>query len=327
MKNIIISGGAGYLGTFLTQKLLKNNNIIVFDTLYFPWLSKNKNKLKFNKRLKFIKKNINLATIKDFKDIDVVIDLNGISNDPSSALDPDYTWKVNNIYRKNFASLARKAGVKRYIFNSTCSIYGYSKEKKFEKGKKNPISVYAKANFKAEKFIYKLKNKNFKVNCLRNSTLFGFSNTMRLDLVINIWVYNLLKNKNIVIDGDGKQYRPFLSLNDVANIYEFILDNHEKIGSFICNLVSFNIQIKTLAKKVLKIINKKNLKIIFNDKDNDKRNYIVGSKIFKKIFKNKFKFSNFEHEVKNLYRSMKKYKIRLNTSTIRMKYYSRLLKY
>ena len=153
MKNIIISGGAGYLGTFLTQKLLKKNNIIVFDTLYFPWLSKNKNKLKFNKRLKLIKKNINLATINDFKDIDIVIDLNGISNDPSSALDPHYTWKVNNIYRKNFASLARKAGVKRYIFNSTCSIYGYSKEKKFEKGKKNPISTYAKANFEAEKFL------------------------------------------------------------------------------------------------------------------------------------------------------------------------------
>ena len=55
---------------------------------------------------------------------------------------------------------------------------------------------------------------------------------MRLDLVINIWVYNLLKNKNILIDGDGKQYRPFLSLNDVAKIYEFILDNHKKIGSF-----------------------------------------------------------------------------------------------
>jgi nucleoside-diphosphate-sugar epimerase len=326
MKDILISGGAGYLGTFLTQKLLKNNSITVFDTFYFPWLSKNKSKIKFNKRLKFIKKNINIATIKDFKDIDIVIDLNGISNDPSSALDPAYTWKVNYIYRRNFAKLAKKAGVKRYIFNSTCSIYGYSKEKKFEKGKKNPISVYARANLNAEKFIYKLKNKNFKVNCLRNSTLFGFSNTMRLDLVINIWVYNLLKKKNIVIDGDGKQYRPFLSLNDVARIYKFIIDKDEKLGSFICNLVSFNMQIKTLAKKILKILDKKNLKIIFNKKNNDKRNYIIGSKIFKKIFGSKFKFSNFKHEVKNLYKLMKKYKTMSNTSTIRIKHYSKILK-
>ena len=85
-------------------------------------------------------------------------------------------------------------------------------------------------------------------------------------------------------------------------------------------------QIKTLAKKILKIIDKKNLKIIFNNKNNDKRNYIVGSKIFKKIFGRKFKFSNFKYEVKNLYKSMKKYKTMSNTSTIRIKYYSKILK-
>ena len=217
MKNILISGGAGYFGTFLTQELLKNCNVYVYDMFYFPWLIKNKNKIKHKERLKFIKKQLKDVKTEDFRNIDVVLDLNGISNDPSSELNPAHTWKLNNNYRRKFALIARKAGVKRYIFNSTCSVYGYSKKITFENGKKNPISTYAKANLKAETFIFGLRKNNFKVNCLRNSTLFGFSNSMRLDLVVNVWVYNLIHNKNIIIDGDGEQYRPFLSLNDVTN--------------------------------------------------------------------------------------------------------------
>jgi|SaaInlStandDraft_2_1057019.scaffolds.fasta_scaffold28456_2 nucleoside-diphosphate-sugar epimerase len=325
MKNILISGGGGYFGTFLTQQLLKDYNITVYDLFYFPWLIKNKKKIKYNERLKFVKKHLNEVKVDDFKDIDIVLDLNGISNDPSSELNPSHTWKLNNTYRKNFAIVARKAGVKRYIFNSTCSVYGFSKKITFEGGKKNPISTYAKANLKAEKYIYSLKNNNFKVNCLRNSTLFGFSNSMRLDLVVNIWVYNLIHNKNIVIDGDGEQYRPFLSLNDVTNVYKFILYKDKKLGSFICNLVSFNLKIKTLAQKILKIINNKNTRIIFNPQNKDKRNYIVGSKNFDKIFGKNFKFSSFKTEVKYLFKQMKANKIKLNSSTIRMKYYKKIL--
>ena len=325
MKKILISGGAGYLGTVLTLDLLKKNNVVVYDIMYFPWLLKNKRKIHNHKNLTIIKKRLSEVKKNDFKNVDIVCDLNGISNDPSSELNPSHTWKLNNTYRKNFAIVARKAGVKRYIFNSTCSVYGFSKKITFEGGKKNPISTYAKANLKAEKYIYSLKNNNFKVNCLRNSTLFGFSNSMRLDLVVNIWVYNLIHNKNIVIDGDGEQYRPFLSLNDVTNVYKFILYKDKKLGSFICNLVSFNLKIKTLAQKILKIINNKNTRIIFNPQNKDKRNYIVGSKNFDKIFGKNFKFSSFKTEVKYLFKQMKANKIKLNSSTIRMKYYKKIL--
>jgi nucleoside-diphosphate-sugar epimerase len=321
MQNLLISGGAGYFGTFLTQQLLKQYNVTIYDLCYFPWIENNKKKIPFNKRLKIIKKDIDKVNINDFKNIDIVIDLNGISNDPSSELNPKHTWKVNCTNRTKFASIARKAGVKRYIFNSTCSIYGKSSKLTFENGKKKPISTYAKANLEAEKMIYKLKKKNFKVNCLRNATLFGFSNTMRLDLVINIWTYNLIKNKDIIIDGDGEQYRPFLSLNDVTNVYKFILKKNKNLSSFKCNLVSFNMKIKDLAKKLIKVISKKKINIIFNKKNKDKRNYIIGSKIFKKKFGNKFKFSNFDEEIKNLYNKMIFHKIKLNKSTIRMKYY------
>lgn len=325
MKTILISGGAGYLGTQLSQYLLGKYRVIIFDKFYFPWIKNNKKKIKNHHNLKFIKKNISDVKIEDFKNVDIVCDLNGISNDPSSELNPKHTWKINYNNRINFAKIAKKAKVKRYIFNSTCSIYGFSKKKVFENGKKKPISTYAKANLKAENYIYKLRNKNFKINSLRNSTLFGFSNSMRLDLVINIFVLNILKRKKIIIDGDGNQFRPFISVNDVCKIYD-ILISKKNLPSFICNIVSFNSKIRDIAFQICKIL-KVNTRIIqFKNNFSDKRNYNVGSKNFKKFFGNKFKFSKFSFEINTLKKNLKKYKIDFNKNTIRMKFYKGILK-
>ena len=324
MKTILISGGGGYLGTQLSQFLLKKHKVIIFDRFYFPWILKNKKKIKNNNNLSFIKKNISSAKLSDFKGVDIVCDLNGISNDPSSELNPKHTWKLNFNDRVNFAKLSKKAKIKRYIFNSTCSVYGFSNKKVFESGAKNPISTYAKANLKAESFIYKMRDKNFKVNSLRNSTLYGFSNSMRLDLVINIFVLNILKKKEITIDGDGNQYRPFISVNDVCKIYDLIIKN-DKLPSFISNIVSFNSKIKDIAFKICKILKSNKKNIIFKKSFSDKRNYNVGSKNFRKFFGRKFKFSKFDFEIKNLSKNLKKYKVNFNKNTIRMKFYKDIL--
>ena len=324
MKTILISGGGGYLGTQLSQFLLKKHKVIIFDKFYFPWILKNKKKIKNNNNLSFIKKNISSAKLSDFKGVDIVCDLNGISNDPSSELNPKHTWKLNFNDRVNFAKLSKKAKIKRYIFNSTCSVYGFSNQKVFESGAKRPISTYAKANLKAESFIYKMRDKNFKVNSLRNSTLYGFSNSMRLDLVINIFVLNILKKKEIKIDGDGNQYRPFISVNDVCKIYDLLIER-DKLPSFITNIVSFNSKIKDIAFKICKILKSSKKNIIFKKSFSDKRNYNVGSKNFKKFFGQKYKFSKFEFEIKNLSKNLKKYKINFNKNTIRMKFYKDIL--
>ena len=324
MKTILISGGGGYLGTQLSQFLLKKHKVIIFDKFYFPWILKNKKKIKNNNNLSFIKKNISSAKLSDFKGVDIVCDLNGISNDPSSELNPKHTWKLNFNDRVNFAKLSKKAKIKRYIFNSTCSVYGFSNKKVFESGAKRPISTYAKANLKAESFIYKMRDKNFRVNSLRNSTLYGFSNSMRLDLVINIFVLNILKKKEIKIDGDGNQYRPFISVNDVCKIYDLLIERDE-LPSFITNIVSFNSKIKDIAFKICKILKSSKKNIIFKKSFSDKRNYNVGSKNFKKFFGRKFKFSKFEFEIKSLSKNLRKYKINSNKNTIRMKFYKDIL--
>jgi nucleoside-diphosphate-sugar epimerase len=325
MKTILISGGGGYLGTQLSQSLLKKHKVIIFDTFYFPWILKNKKKIINVHNLRCIKKNISDVKENDFKDVDIVCDLNGISNDPSGELNPKHTWKINYNHRVNFAKVAKKAKVKRYIFNSTCSVYGFSPNKVFENDIKKPISTYAKANLKAENSINKLTNKEFKVNSLRNSTLFGFSNSMRLDLVINIFVLNIMKKKEIIIDGDGNQYRPFISVNDVCKIYE-ILISKDNLPSFVCNIGSFNSKIKSIAYRICKILNVNKQIIKFKKNSNDKRNYIVGSKNFKKYFGANFKYSKFDLEIKQLKTNLKKYKINYNKNTVRMNFYKDILK-
>ncbi len=321
MKTILISGGGGYLGTYLTQELLKNHKIIVYDKFYFKWLFKNKKKIKHNNRLKFIKKDILQITSDDLKGVDIICDLNGIPNDPSSELNKKHTWKINFRGREKFAKIAKTCGVKRYILNSTCAVYGYNKKIVNENSNTNPLSTYAKANLKAESAIYKMRNKNFKVNVLRNSTLFGFSQNLRLDLVINIFVYSYLKRKKIIVNGDGKQWRPFISLTDVAKIYKILLSKNT-YPSFITNLVAFNSTIKDLAFNVIKYFkgSERQIEFISNNKDN--RNYRTKSKNINKYF-NKVKFSKLNYEIKKLVEGIEKYKIKSDTSTIRMKFYKK----
>lgn len=321
MKTILISGGGGYLGTYLTQVLLKNYKVVVYDEFYFKWLFKNKEKIQFNKRLKFIKKDILSVSFSDFDGVDIVCDLNGIPNDPSSELNKKHTWNVNYKGRKKFAEIAKSCGIKRYIFNSTCAVYGYNKKVVDEKSITNPLSTYAKANLKAEKKIYKMRNKNFKVNILRNSTLFGFSQNLRLDLVINIFVNSYILKKRISVNGDGNQWRPFISLTDVGKIYQLLIKN-DNFPSFVSNLVAFNSTIRDLAFKVIKYFGGSSNQIEFITNNKDNRNYRTKSNNLKKYFKN-LKFSNFNYELNQLIKGIKKYKIKSNTSTIRMKFYKR----
>ena len=133
-----------------------------------------------------------------------------------------------------------------------------------------------------------------------------------------------MKWKKIFIDCDCKQFRPFISVSDIIKIYKHLIKNNY-LPSFICNLVSFNATVSTIAKSVCKILKINENLIYFKEKSVDKRNYIVGSKNFKKYFGKNFKFSSFSREVKFLKKNMIKHKIKNNNQTIRMKFYKRKL--
>ena len=131
-----------------------------------------------------------------------------------------------------------------------------------------------------------------------------------------------MNNKKITVDGDGMQWRPFISVTDICRIYNYIL-KRKKFPSFICNLVSFNSTIKIIANKITNIFRVNENIISYNKSNHDKRNYKVGSKIFKKYFK-KFKFSNFSKEVIDMKQKMKFFKIKQNANTVRMLYYKKI---
>jgi nucleoside-diphosphate-sugar epimerase len=326
MKTILITGGAGYIGTELTIALLEKHNVIVYDNFFFPWLKKNKKKIKNNNRLTLIKKDINNVKKKDLINVDIVCDLASIANDPSCEIKKSVTWKVNYFSRLKFAKTAKASKVKQYIFTSSCSVYGANKNKVYENSMLNPISTYAKSILRCEKEIYKLRDENFKTYILRNGTVFGRSRCFRLDLVINLFIQNISLNKKLIIDGDGKQFRPFISIKDLINIHIHIIKHAEKLHSFICNLVSFNSNIIDLARKIRRVLKSKS-KIEFKKYSNiDKRNYNVGSKYFKNIFGKKYKFLKLNNEIKNLHNFFKnkRTKIDLNTA-VRLNFYKKYL--
>ena len=208
--NYLITGGAGYVGSELTELLLKNGHSVkIVDTFYFE------TEIEENKNLIICKKDVRNLEISDFKDIDIVIDLASISNDPSGELNPYLTYKINGETRGKTATLAKKSGVKGYILASSCSVYGFNDNVVDENSPTNPLTTYAYANLLAEKLVRSLSDSKFKVIIFRQATLFGSSKRMRTDLVVNGMTYSGLENRKINILRNGEQKRPIVSLSEL----------------------------------------------------------------------------------------------------------------
>ena len=277
---VLVTGGAGYIGSVLVPRLLKEGyKVKVLDRFYFG-----------QDKLKSVIKNPNLKLIQDdtrwfdkkiLKGVDVVMDLAALSNDPSGELDPKRTIDINFGGRSRVAKLSKQQGVKRYILASSCSIYGFNDGNLDEKSKINPLTTYAKANRRAEITAKKLASRKFTTTMLRFATVFGLSPRMRFDLAVNGMVLGFFKNKQIPIMRDGKQWRPFIHVKDVAEAYiTAIKAPSDKINGEIFNVGSDeqNYQILPLAKEVAKA-----MKIPFKKKwygDPDSRSYRIS---FKKI--------------------------------------------
>ena len=225
--NYLLAGGAGYLGSFLAEELINcGNNVTVVDNFYFE------TELIDSKNLSIIKKDVRNLSKDDFKEIDIVIDLAAISNDPSADLDSAITYKINGESRLNTCKLAKQAGVKGYILASSCSVYGFNQNKVNESSNVQPLTTYAFANLLAEKLIMSYSDSTFSTIVFRQATLFGVSPRMRFDLVINGMTYSGIKNGKINILRDGSQKRPLLSLNELSkrfiSINESVFSKHNK---------------------------------------------------------------------------------------------------
>lgn len=212
MPHFLITGGAGYIGSVLIPRLLaEHHRVTVIDCFYFG-----KNTLLRHPSLTCVVQESRQITQEQLSDVDVVVDLAAMSNDPCGETFEALTWKVNHQARVRTAQLAKQAGVPRYILPSSCSVYGFRHEQVDEQSETNPLTTYARANLKAEEDILPLASDSFCVTTLRLATVFGYSPRMRLDLVINAMTYSAWKHGEIIIHGGGSQYRPLVHIKDVA---------------------------------------------------------------------------------------------------------------
>jgi nucleoside-diphosphate-sugar epimerase len=253
--NVLVTGGAGYIGSVLSRILLeKGYNITILDRLFFgPDSIKD-----ITDQITLIKDDIRFFDPKLLKGIDAVFDLAALSNDPCGELDPEKTLEINYKGRVRVANLAKNSGIKKYVFASTCSVYGFQDGLITEESGLNPLTTYAKASMMAEKEILPLVDKDFSVTVLRQATVYGFSYRMRFDLAINGMVLGYYRNGKIPIMRDGKQWRPFVNIKDTSNAFIKVLEiEPEVVNGQIFNVGSDeqNIQIFDLAKLVAEACN------------------------------------------------------------------------
>lgn len=281
---ILITGAAGYIGTELIDTLLKNNyEIVAIDRLFFGE-EPIRDFLRYP-NFEIRRKDSRFLDEKDLHNVDIVMDLVALSNDPSADLDPNLTNSINYISRVKTASLAKKMGVNKYVLASSCSVYGAGSNQYFsETSPTNPLTAYSKSVLAAEKEVQELASEHFNVVILRNATVFGSSRRMRFDLVVNLMVLNAFQNNEIIITGGGNQWRALIHVKDEANAFlrSIHFQNSESYSS-IFNIGFQNFQIKTLAYLIREYL-KYDVKISFAPDDPDKRNYAVNVDAMKNIF-------------------------------------------
>ncbi|WNZ29643.1 MAG: NAD(P)-dependent oxidoreductase [Candidatus Bathyarchaeota archaeon] len=248
--NILVTGGAGYIGSVMSRILLeKGYNVTVLDRLFFGTDSLKE----VADQITIVKDDIRFFDPKLLENIDAVFDLAALSNDPCGELDQQKTLEINYKGRVRVANLAKKYNIKKYVFASTCSVYGFQDEIINEESDLNPLTTYAKASVLAEKEIIPLFDKNFSPTVLRQATVYGFSRRMRFDLAINGMTLGYYKNGKIPIMRDGKQWRPFVNIKDTSCAFIKVLETEpELVSGQIFNVGSNdqNIQIFDLAKLV-----------------------------------------------------------------------------
>jgi nucleoside-diphosphate-sugar epimerase len=214
-----------------------------------------------------------------FEGVDVVMDLAGISNDPASDLAPQITEDINLAGAVHIAQLAKAAGVSRYVYSSSCSIYGHGNgngERLNEESPKSPVSLYAKTKIAAEEELAKMNDEGFSVTFLRNATVYGLSYRMRFDLVINIMTLYAYKHRKLFVTGGGQQWRPLIHVRDVARAFMQVMDApREKVSGEAFNVGSSdqNYQIYQIAQMVRDVVPHTTLEIVPDDPD--KRSYNV----------------------------------------------------
>lgn len=290
VEKILIIGNKGYIGPILARQL-SNYYLIGLDNNYFSNCSTDL--IHDSDRLfqQQINKDVRNIEEKDLYDIDHVVYLAAISNDPMGNMFKNPTFEINSLILEKIAKYCSKQEVKSFTFASSCSVYGASDVNEIcdENSKLNPVSNYAVSKINGENILKKYSD-NFKITCLRFATACGFSPRLRLDLVLNDFCYNAITNKLIKILSNGKPWRPLIHVSDMARAINWSIErtNGSQFLAINVGSNSWNFQISKLAEEVSGQLNDVEVQINHNAEP-DKRSYRVDFTKYENLVLNDYK--------------------------------------
>lgn len=278
-KKVFVTGFKGYVGTAFCDLFKRKYNLYGCDLNFFT------KKKEFNN---LVKNNfdIDISNLKTrhLQSVDTVVHLAAISNDPMGEKFKNLTNKVNLKHSIKLFNLCVKSNVRKFIFASSCSVYGasFQNQYSYEWSKKNPLTTYSQTKDLFEKFLLS-QSTAVKIYILRFSTAAGVSKNFRLDLSLNNLVYLAIKKKLINVVSNGKPIRPFIDVNDMSKTFDYLIEEEKfSHNAEVLNvgIDKNNISIKNLAKLISKIT--KTPYSINKNSQPDKRTYRVNFDKFKK---------------------------------------------
>ena len=268
---ILIAGGAGYVGSALVPKLLERGYEV--DVLDLFWFGNN-----LPAGVKTIKKDIFDLTEDDLKDYEQTIFLAGLSNDPMAEFSPAKNFIFNASAPSYLAYMAKRAGMKKFIYAGSCSVYGYTLNELYDETAPAISNYpYGISKLQGEQAVLQMSDEKFSVICFRKGTISGYSPRMRLDLIVNTMFKTALQTGEIIINNPSI-WRPILSIDDAVSGYIRAVESAEGING-IFNLCSGNYTVGEVGDSVKEVIEEKlGKKIRLNIKNiKDFRNYKVSN--------------------------------------------------
>ena len=289
---VLVTGGCGYKGTVLVPKLLaRGYRVTVLDTMWFG------NFLEEHPNLTVTKGDVRDIDNISLDDIDILIHLSSVANDPCGDLDPKLTWEISALATMQLADKAARSGVKQFIYASSGSVYGIKEEEQVtEDLELKPISEYNKTKMVSERVLLSYEDR-MAIQIIRTATVCGYSPRMRLDVSVNLLTMLALTKGKITVFG-GAQIRPNVHIDDITDVYLHLIDHPEVTGIY--NTGFENISILDIAKLVTKYVPAE----IVITASNDPRSYRVNSdKLLATGFKPKKTVEHAIQEVIEKYRS------------------------
>lgn len=288
--NILIVGNMGYVGPVVVQHLRRvrpHDTLIGLDIGYFAHCLMGAGVWPECYLDQQFIGDIRHIRPEWLEGVDAIVNLAAISNDPMGNRFEEATFGTNYKAAVELAQKAKRAGVRSYVYASSCSVYGCVEEgAKREASQLDPLTAYARSKVEAEKELLPLADLDYRVTCLRFATACGMSDRLRLDLVVNDFVAGALTQKKIVVLSDGTPWRPLINVKDMARAIEWAIERTSEVGGngLIINVGSneWNCQVRDLATAVADIIPGVDMSI--NTKAQpDKRSYRVNYDLFQQL--------------------------------------------